>query len=117
MHKQTKTPAIVLGTALTLGLGAGTAAADVNPFTLTDLGSGYMVAAEGSCGSKSTEGSCGSNAKKAEGSCGSSAKSAEGSCGAKEKSAEGSCGSKSEQVAQPKSGEGKCGEGKSGTKG
>ena len=103
-----KTPALLLGTALTLGLSAGTVSADANPFGLTDLGGGYMVAqaAEGKCG----EGKCGSADSAAE-------KSAEGSCGG-DKGAEGSCGgAKSETVAQPKSGEGKCGEGKCGTKG
>ncbi len=75
-----------------------------NPFTMTDHGTGYMVAEEGSCGDKKdAEGSCGEE-KGAEGSCGEE-KGAEGSCG-EEKGAEGSCGDKKE--------EGKCGEGKCG---
>ncbi|MFT5427087.1 MAG: putative low-complexity protein [Gammaproteobacteria bacterium] len=74
--------------------------AAANPFTMTDHGTGYMVAEEGSCGDKKgEEGSCGD--KKAEGSCGD--KKAEGKCG------EGKCGDKKKE-------EGKCGEGKCGDK-
>ena len=65
--------------------------AEENPFEITTLSSGYMVAgSEGSCG----EGKCGEGKDKAEGSCG------EGKCGEGKDKAEGSCG------------EGKCGEGK-----
>ena len=60
-----------------------------NPFEVTSLGSGYMVA-------DSHEGKCG------EGKCG------EGKCGDK-KDSEGKCGDK-------KDSEGKCGEGKCGSK-
>ncbi|GAB6044131.1 HvfA family oxazolone/thioamide-modified RiPP metallophore [Endothiovibrio diazotrophicus] len=101
MNHSSKTPALLLGTALTLGLGAGTAAADANPFTLTDLGAGYMVAAEGSCGSSAkpaaAEGACGAN------------KAEETSTRTAEKSGEGKCGSTEEPMASPKTGEGKCG--------
>ena len=74
--------------------------AAANPFTMTDHGTGYMVA-EGNCGDKKGEGSCGD--KKGEGSCGD--KKGEGSCGDKkaeggDKKADGSCG------------EGKCGDNK-----
>jgi uncharacterized low-complexity protein len=69
--------------------------AAANPFTMTDHGTGYMVAEEGSCGDKKGEGSCGD--KKGE----------EGSCG--DKKAEGKCGDKKKE-------EGKCGEGKCGDK-
>jgi uncharacterized low-complexity protein len=69
--------------------------AAANPFTMTDHGTGYMVAEEGSCGDKKAEGSCGD--KKGE----------EGSCG--DKKAEGKCGDKKKE-------EGKCGEGKCGDK-
>jgi len=65
--------------------------AEENPFEITTLSSGYMVAdAEGNCG----EGKCGEGKMKdAEGNCG------EGKCGeGKMKDAEGNCG------------EGKCGE-------
>ena len=94
-----------IGAALTASVIAlPTANADENPFTLTDLSSGFMVAgdAEGSCGEgKCGEGKCGEN-KDGEGACG------EGKCGeAAEKGAEeGSCG-------EGKCGEGKCGEEKS----
>ena len=73
-----------------------TAVADAdNPFELSDLDSGYMLAGhhkgdEGKCG----EGKCGDD-KGDEGKCG------EGKCG------EGKCGGE-------KDGEGKCGEGKCG---
>ena len=73
------------------------AQAETNPFGMSDLGSGYMVAdmksAEGKCG----EGKCGGDKKaKASG---------EGKCG------EGKCGDDKKAKA---SGEGKCGEGKCG---
>ena len=55
--------------------------AESNPFEITTLSSGYMVAdskAEGSCGEgKCGEGKCGEGKDKAEGSCG------EGKCGEK----------------------------------
>lgn len=81
--------------------------AAANPFTMTDHGTGYMVA-EGNCGDKKgEEGSCGD--KKAEGSCGD--KKAEGSCGDKKGDE-----MKNEQgmTSDEKKGEGKCGEGKCG---
>ncbi|HKJ71728.1 MAG TPA: hypothetical protein VKA55_08270 [Gammaproteobacteria bacterium] len=80
--------------AVTLAASAGTASAEpANPFVVSDLGSGYMVAA--------AEGNCSGNAaekKAGEGNC-SASKAKEGDCSAKEKEAE-------------KGGEGKCGEGK-----
>ena len=86
-----------VGAALTASLIAlPTANADENPFAMTELSSGYVVAgeAEGSCGEgKCGEGKCGEG----EGSCG------EGKCG-EGKDSEGSCG-------EGKCGEGKCGEG------
>ncbi len=89
-EKKLKPIASALGATFAVSLLASpmSQAAD-NPFTMTDHGKGYMVAAEheheGSCG----EGKCGDD-KKAEGKCG------EGKCGDKEE-AEGKCG------------EGKCG--------
>jgi uncharacterized low-complexity protein len=82
---------IAVGAALAASvLTMGAANAEVNPFELNTLSSGYMVAdsdSEGSCGEgKCGEGKCGEGKDKAEGSCG------EGKCG------EGKCG------------EGKCGE-------
>ena len=85
-----------VGAALTASvLALPTANADENPFAMTELSSGYVVAgdAEGSCGEgKCGEGKCGED----EGSCG------EGKCG------EGKCG---EDDSEGKCGEGKCGEG------
>ena len=76
--------------------------AAANPFTMTDHGTGYMVA-EGNCGEgKCGEGKCGD--KGGEGKCG------EGKCG--DKGGEGKCG---EGKCGDKGGEGKCGEGKCGS--
>ncbi|MEA3411450.1 MAG: hypothetical protein U9R74_07910 [Pseudomonadota bacterium] len=73
-----------------------TASADANPFAMTELSSGYMVAgAEGKCG----EGKCGGDKAKKEGKCG------EGKCGGDKAKMEG--GDKAKK-------EGKCGEGKCG---
>ena len=86
--------------------------AAANPFTMTDHGTGYMVAEEGSCGDKKMEeGKCGEgkcgDKKMEEGKCG------EGKCGDKKmeegKCGEGKCGDKKME-------EGKCGEGKCGDK-
>ena len=79
-----------LGASFTISLVVSPAAlATENPFEVTSLESGYMVADghEGKCG----EGKCG-----------------EGKCGDK-KDSEGKCG-------EGKCGEGKCGEGKCGSK-
>jgi uncharacterized low-complexity protein len=85
---QLKPIAAAVGAALTASVIAmPTANADANPFDLTELSSGYMVA-------EMEEGKCG------EGKCG------EGKAGA-EKMEEGKCG-------EGKCGEGKCGEGKAG---
>ncbi|MEM8844661.1 MAG: hypothetical protein AAGB35_06410 [Pseudomonadota bacterium] len=82
-----------IGAALTASvLALPIANADENPFAMTDLSSGFMVAGEGegSCG----EGKCGEG----EGSCG------EGKCG------EGKCGEGEGSCGEGKCGEGKCGE-------
>ena len=76
-------------------LGASVAQADANPFSASDVASGYLQLAEGKCG----EGKCG------EGKCGESKD--EG------KDAEGKCGGAKDDG---KAGEGKCGEGKCGDK-
>ena len=60
--------AAALGAAFVTSL-AGTSVANAaeNPFAMTELSSGYMVAGEGKCG----EGKCGEGMKKeAEGKCG-----------------------------------------------
>jgi len=106
---------------LTLALGAtfvtsltGTMIANAaeNPFSMTELSSGYMVSenAEGKCGEgkmKGTEGKCGEGKMKGtEGKCGEGKmKGTEGKCGeGKMKGTEGKCGS-----AEKKAEEGKCG--------
>jgi len=90
--------AIALGATFITSL-AGTTIANAteNPFSMTELSSGYMVAekAEGKCG----EGKCGEGKMQKEGKCG------EGKCGeGKMKGTEGKCGS-----AEDKAKEGKCG--------
>ena len=96
--KELKPIAAAVGAALTASVIAmPTANADANPFEMTELSSGYMVAdSEGKCGEgKCGEGKCGEE-KAEEGKCG------EGKCG------EGKCG-------EEKAEEGKCGEGKCGS--
>ena len=96
--------AAVLGTTFAVSLAMSPVAnAAENPFLMSELSSGYMVAdahaAEGKCG----EGKCGEGKKaKAEGKCG------EG----KKAKAEGKCGEGKKAKAEGKCGEGKCGEGK-----
>lgn len=90
--KSTMKPlAAAIGTAIVASLASVSyVQADQNPFGMSNLSSGYMVAdahGEGKCG----EGKCGEG-KKGEGKCG------EGKCG-EDKKTEGKCG------------EGKCGEG------
>lgn len=110
MSKSNKSKlAAALGAAFLATSVAPMASADVNPFSATQLNSGYDLAnygdKEGSCG----EGSCGEGKKKGEGSCG------EGSCGEGKKKAEGSCGEGS-CGGEKKGGEGSCGEGSCGGK-
>ena len=82
-QESTKKPlAIALGAAFVSSLAATPAAnAAANPFAMTDLSSGYMVAemdeSKSSSGMMMEEGSSGSDKAKAEGKCG------EGKCGAK----------------------------------
>ena len=102
-NKNVKPMAVVLGSAVTATLATVPAAqADANPFGMTQLSEGYMVA-------DSHEGKCG-GMKGKEGKCG------EGKCGAKEKEMEGKCGEGKCGGAKEKKMEGKCGEGKCGTK-
>ncbi|GMR18096.1 MAG: hypothetical protein BMS9Abin33_0498 [Gammaproteobacteria bacterium] len=83
-----------------------------NPFTMKDIGSGYKVAKEGSCGGdkkmKGKEGSCGGDKK---------AKGKEGKCGGdkKMKGKEGNCGEGNKGMKDKKGKEGQCGEGKCGS--
>ncbi len=85
------TLACAVGAALAGSLAMGSASAAENPFSMTQLDSGYMQLAgshEGKCG----EGKCGGGDKKSEAKCG------EGKCGGDKKSeakcGEGKCGSK-----------------------
>ena len=106
--------AIALGATFVTSL-AGTTIANAaeNPFSMTELPSGYMVAdkAEGKCGEgKCGEGKCGSGEQKAkEGKCG------EGKCGEGKMKKEGKCGEGKCGEGKMKK-EGKCGEGKCGGK-
>lgn len=124
MSKKTtlKPLAVAMGAAFVTSLaGTGTASAESNPFAMSDLSSGYMVAenteqpaktmegkcGEGKCGEKmkmkTQEGKCGEQMKMKEGKCG------EGKCGEKMmKSMEGKCGEKMKTEGKEKM-EGKCG--------
>lgn len=130
MKKINKTPlAAAMGAALVSTFAATAANAEANPFTMTQLSSGYMQLAEMKCGAsmgmgdmakpKAAEGACAGSkaaaAKKADGSCGESKCGAmmkdgkmkpgmEKSCGAMMKGKEGACG-----MAKEKQAEGKCG--------
>jgi len=97
---------VAIGAAFVASLaGTTVASAADNPFGMSQLSSGYMVAEEGKCGgNKATtqetkpEGKCGATKKTAkEGKCG------EGKCGAKREAHEGKCGG------EKKPAEGKCG--------
>ncbi len=89
--------ATAIGITMVTGLAAlPLAGAAENPFSVTDLGSGYKVAEKGK------EGQCG------EGKCGGK-KAKEGQCG------EGKCGGKKAEEGK-KAKEGQCGEGKCGGK-
>ena len=113
--------AAAIGTTFAVSLALSPIArASDNPFNMTELSSGYMVAgndAEGKCGEskKEAEGKCGESKKEAEGKCGENkdtsaeGKCGEGKCGENRKAHEGKCG---EDMKGEKAGEGKCGEGK-----
>ncbi|MEQ1661680.1 MAG: hypothetical protein ABL877_03200 [Thiobacillus sp.] len=121
MSKKTLIAAAV-GTAFAATLAAPLASAAENPFALSGLDKGYMVAEhndghskmmkEGKCG----EGKCGA-AKKKDGDCGHKAKDgkcgAEGKCGHSKtkdgKCGEGKCGGDKTKMKDGKCGEGKCG--------
>lgn len=113
MSKYTLKPiAAALGTTFAVSLALSPiASAGQNPFSLTELSGGYMVAdshAEGSCGDKKTEGEgkCGEGKDtSAEGKCG------EGKCGEKRMAHEGKCGEGKCGEGKKMEGEGKCGEG------
>ena len=132
--KVIKPVALAVGAALASSFAiSGVASADTvdNPFSISTLNAGYMLAAgEGSCGGdkegKGEEGSCGEGScggdkegegkgeegscgeKDGEGSCGGEKGEGEGSCGGEKGEGEGSCGGDKEDA------EGKCGEGSCG---
>ena len=111
MTKKTvmKPLSLALGAAFITSLaGASVANAAENPFGMTELSSGYMVAdsKEGKCGEgmKDKEGKCGEGMKGKEGKCGGESKEKkEGKCG------EGKCGGEKKEKKEGKCGEGKCG--------
>jgi uncharacterized low-complexity protein len=102
---QLKPIAMALGTAFATSLaGSNVASADQNPFSMTELSSGYMVA-------DNHEGKCGAMKGEAEGKCGAQKSAEEGKCGAMKGEAEGKCGAAKKAVKEGKCGEGKCGAG------
>ncbi len=103
-----KSLSIVLSTAFIAAMSASPVVnAEVNPFGMQNLESGYMQLAEGKCGEgkMKKEGKCG------EGKCGGDkakeAKCGEGKCGGDKKSKEAKCGGS--KAKEAKCGEGKCG--------
>jgi uncharacterized low-complexity protein len=108
-QESTKKPlSIAIGAAFATSLAAAPIAnAADNPFTMSELSSGYMVAdshMEGKCG----EGKCGENKKMEEGKCGENKKMEEGKCGGDKTMKEGKCGG-DKTMKEGKCGEGKCG--------
>jgi uncharacterized low-complexity protein len=111
-HKSNLKPlAIALGTAFVTTLATTPAAnATENPFAMTNLSSGYMVAdnAQGSCGgAKTKEGSCGAGKTEA----GQSETTEAATQASEDQSEEGQGGA---AEAAPKTKEGQCGEAKCG---
>lgn len=96
MKAQHKTLTLLLGGAFAASFAAApVAAATHNPFALTPLTSGYMVADHHEGGDKMQDGKCGSEMKGKEGNCSAEMKGKEGNCGADKKDKEGNCASKS----------------------
>ncbi len=114
MKKSNRTPlAIAIGTTIVSGLTSTAIQAETtlniaeNPFTITELSTGYMQTAAEDGSDKMKDGSCG------EGKCGGAMQK-----GSEEKTAEGSCAGNKPMPAARKSDknkEAKCGEGKCGT--
>lgn len=105
MKKMHKTPlSLAMGTAVLTGF-AMNVQAETNPFALTDLANGYMVA---EAAKTNSQGACGGNVSDANGKkigqSGAKAKSTEGSCG------EGMCGGMMQGGKMKKGMEGVCGE-------
>ena len=113
MKRTLKPLAAALGTTFVVALAASPIAnATDNPFSLTEISGGYMVAdkAEGKCGEGKCGGAKAKDTKETEGKCGGAkakdTKETEGKCG------EGKCGGA--KAKDTKETEGKCGEGKCG---
>ena len=114
MVKKTKLTPLAAAVGVTLAASLATlplASAADNPFSMKDIGSGYKVAKDGSCG----EGKCGGKKGKKDGKCGDKkgkkdGKCGEGKCGDKKGMKDGKCGDKKGKK------DGKCGEGKCGDK-
>jgi len=103
-----KSLSIALGTTFVAAMSAAPVAnADVNPFGMQNLESGYMHVAEGKCGEGKCGESKGEKAKEAKCGEGKGEKAKEAKCG------EGKCGegmmNKSDKAKEDKCGEGKCG--------
>jgi uncharacterized low-complexity protein len=96
MKASQSTLTLMIGGAFAASVAATTVVAAENPFALTPLSSGYMVADHH--GDKDSEGKCGAE-KKAD---------KDGKCGA-DKNAEGKCGADKKKDAEGKCGTGKCG--------
>jgi uncharacterized low-complexity protein len=111
---------LALGAAFVTSL-AGTSVANAaeNPFAMSDLSSGYMVA-EMDENKMEKEGKCGGDKKTEEGKCGGDKKTEEGKCGGDKKTEEGKCGGDKTMEEGQSDGEkktdkeGNCGEGKCG---
>ena len=108
-----KSVSLALGAAFAATIATSPVQADVNPFGMSALASGYMVA-----DAKATEGKCGGNKSVSEAECGAnkaSDKVSEGECGANKKAEEGKCGADKKAAAASKPiQEAKCGEAKCG---
>jgi len=104
-----------IGSAFALTLAAAPVAnAAENPFQMSELSSGYMVADS----HMGAEGNCGGNKGEAEAKCGADKAAtkddAEGKCGGDKSATEGKCGGDKAAAPAAKSAEGKCGEAKCG---
>jgi len=120
MKKMNKTPlAAAMGAALISTFAVTTVNAEVNPFGMTELSTGYMQVAEANTTAKPAEMACGASmhmpkAKTPEGACASSAKPStkgtEGSCGDMMKDGKMKPGMEAACGAMMKGKEGACGE-------
>jgi len=113
--------AVAMGAAFVTSLaGTGVANAADNPFALSELTSGYLVAEGDNMGGEGGSMKSGEEMKTKEGNCGATkasgeamkaeeGKCGEGKCGEKRKAHEGKCGGAVNSGEEMKPGEGKCG--------